>query len=137
MLTDKVENVHPPVMPLPSTYRLLVTARSSAAVASARADIKRRARQAAVAPLVNEEERVRAYKKRHTSSDVPAPEEDFFLQQDVDRHVYDGPHEADPDGDNWSDDLDAEDADDLFMVSMSSTSSTTSRRSRYVAIFSS
>ena len=86
-------------------------ARSSIAVASSRVQIKQRARQAAAAPVeLDDEDDIRAYKKRRTSSE--APEDDFLAEQQVELE----PVEADPNGDQWVD-LDAEDADDPLMVS--------------------
>lgn len=97
--------------------RRLTTARSSIAVASSRVQIKQRARQAAAAPVDLEEEDLRAYKKRRTSSE--APEDDYFVEQELDEAPQFESQEfaeADPNGDQWVD-LDAEDADDPLMVS--------------------
>ncbi|KIP03552.1 hypothetical protein PHLGIDRAFT_77416 [Phlebiopsis gigantea 11061_1 CR5-6] len=96
--------------PVASPRRFTV-ARSSIAVASSRVQIKQRARQAAAVIIeLDEEDDIRAYKKRRTSSE--APEDDLLSEQQLDLE----PQEADPNGDQWID-LDAEDADDPLMVS--------------------
>ena len=102
----------PAAVPAP---RRLTVARSSIAVASSRVQIKQRARQAAAAPVeFDDEEDLRAYKKRRTSSDVP--EEYLVAEQPVEDVVEHEPQEADPNGDQWVD-LDADDADDPLMAS--------------------
>lgn len=100
--------------PVPAPRRLTV-ARSSAAVEQSRVQIKQRARQAQAAPVeLDDEEDLRAYKKRRTSDDVP--DADFLAEQQVEQEVHLEAEEADPNGQGWID-LDAEDADDPLMVS--------------------
>jgi G2/mitotic-specific cyclin 2 len=108
-------DAHLPPAPVPAPRRF-TAARSSIAMSSSRVQIQQRVRQVAAAPLeVDDEEDVRAYKKRRTSSE--APEDDWIAEQEVEKAVReDVVPEADPDGDQW-DDLDAEDADDPLMVS--------------------
>lgn len=100
--------------PVASPRRFTV-ARSSIAVATSRTQIKQRARQAAAAPVeLDDEDDIRAYKKRRTSSE--APEDELLAEQQVEHAVELEPQEADPNGDQWVD-LDAEDVDDPLMVS--------------------
>ena len=108
---DDAMAVDVPVRAPVASPRRFTVARSSIAVASSRVQIKQRARQAAAAPVeLDDEDDIRAYKKRRTSSE--APEDDFLAEQQVELE----PVEADPNGDQWVD-LDAEDADDPLMVS--------------------
>ena len=82
-------------------------------------------RRVQVQEQVDDAEVMRVFKKRRTSSEVPASEAQMFeeeLRQNSDAGAADleafanTEAEADPEGDEW-DDLDAEDADDPLMVS--------------------
>jgi G2/mitotic-specific cyclin 2 len=82
-------------------------------------------RRVQVQEQVDDAEVTRVFKKRRTSSEVPASEAQMFeeeLRQNSEAGAADleafanTEAEADPEGDEW-DDLDAEDADDPLMVS--------------------